>query len=160
MQNPLTRIIRFPLVAVFALVLPAASASAVEVGIRAGVYDDADEPFVGGELLFPISRSWYFNPNLEYVLVDDGDLITINGDVHYDFDVDFPGYVWVGGGLAVISDDREPPRRRRGGDETDVGVNLLGGVGWRTGSSLVPYLQGKVILADDNELVFAFGLRF
>lgn len=160
MQSPFHRILRLTLAVAVALVIPAATASAVDFGVRAGIYDDAGEPFIGGELLFPLTRSWYLNPNLEYVLVDDGDLITINGDVHYDFDVDFSGYVWAGGGLAVISDDREFPRRRRDDDDTDIGVNLLGGVGWKTGSNLVPYVQGKVILADDNEFVAAFGIRF
>ncbi len=147
------------LAAALALALPADPASAVDFGLRAGVYDDADEVFVGGELLFQLAPRWFFNPNLEYVFVDDGDLITVNGDVHYDFPVDFNGYVWAGAGLAVISDDRPRPPRRRDDDDTDVGVNLLAGVGWRA-NGLVPYIQGKVILADETEAVLAFGLRF
>jgi hypothetical protein len=147
------------LAAAVALAFPAAPASAVDFGLRAGVYDDAGEAFVGGELLFQLSPRWYFNPNLEYVFVDNGDLVTINGDVHYDFPVDFNGYVWAGGGLALISDDREFPRRRRDDDDTDVGANLLAGVGWRA-NGMVPYLQGKLILADETEAVFGFGLRF
>jgi len=147
------------LAAALALAVPAGPASAVDFGVRAGVYDDAGEAFVGGELLFQLAPRWFFNPNLEYVFVDNGDLITVNGDVHYDLPVDFNGYVWVGGGPALILDDRDFPGRRRDDDDTDVGFNLLGGVGWRT-DGVVPYLQGKVILADETEAVFAFGLRF
>ncbi len=55
------------------------------------------------------------------------------------------------------------PRRRRAGrnddDETDLGLNLLGGIGWQL-ESFVPYFQGKAILADDSEAVLAVGVRF
>jgi hypothetical protein len=148
------------LAAALAFAAPAGPASAVDFGVRAGVYDDAGEAFVGGELLAQLSPRWFFNPNVEYVFVDDGDLITVNGDFHYDFPVDFNGYVWAGGGPALILDDREfPPRGREDDDDTDLGVNLLGGVGWRA-DGLVPYVQGKIILADETEAVLAFGLRF
>lgn len=149
------------LAAAVAFALPASPASAVDFGVRGGFYDDADAGFVGGELLFQLSPRWYFNPNAEFVFVDEGDLATVNGDFHYDFDVDFDGYVWAGGGPALILDDREFPGPRRNDDEddTDFGANLLAGIGWNA-AGVVPYLQGKVILADETEAVVAFGVRF
>jgi len=139
----------------------AAPAEAVDFGVRAGVYTDEGDGFVGGELLFPLTERWYFNPNVEWVFVDNGDLFTVNGDFHYDFDTDFNGYVWAGGGPALIVRDNDPPRRRGGNDdaETDVGLNLLGGVGWQV-EGLTPYVQGKVLISDDSEAVLAVGLRF
>jgi hypothetical protein len=157
MQRTLTIL---TLVAAAALALPAEPASAVDFGIRAGIYDDADSAFVGADLLFQLSPRWYFNPNIEYVFVDDGDLFTVNGDFHYDFPVDFDGYVWAGAGAALISDDRDlPPRRRDDEQDNDFGLNLLGGIGWNV-NGMVPYVQGKLIVADDNEAVFGVGLRF
>jgi hypothetical protein len=146
---------------VVALLVPAAAAAAdVDFGIRAGEYTDVGEPFIGVEINYPITRDWWFNPNLEYVLVDDGDLMTINGDFHYDFHVDDPLYVWAGGGPALIlADCDDPPRQDCPGEENDFGLNLLGGVGFQAGP-VVPYGQIKAIVSDENEFVVAFGVRF
>jgi len=44
--------------------------------------------------------------------------------------------------------------------DTELGLNLLVGVGFQVGPVL-PYLQGKLILIDEDEqLVWAVGLRF
>lgn len=153
---------RIPALSVVLLLLTSlalvAPAQAVDFGVRAGVYEDANEGFVGGELLIGIANPWYFNPNVEYVFVDNGDLITVNADFHYDFDVQAPLFVWAGGGPALIVSDRDRPGRDDDGD-TEVGANLLAGVGWQAGA-VVPYLQAKVILSDDSQAVLAFGVRF
>lgn len=146
--------------AFIALLVPAArpAAADVDVGLRGGYYTDAEEGFLGADLLMQIADTrWFFNPNLEYVFVDPGDLATLNLDVHYDLDTDNDDiYVWLGGGPAIIFRDDD---RRNGDDETDLGLNLLGGVGWQL-ESFVPYLQAKAIIADDNEVVLAVGVRF
>ncbi len=140
--------------------LAAGPAEAADFGVRAGTYTDAGEAFVGGEVLIELSSPWFFNPNVEYVFIDDGDLITVNGDFHYDFDVEGPVYVWAGAGAALIFRDDDRPRPGDDDDgDTELGVNLLAGVGWRT-PSVVPYIQGKVILSDDSEAALAFGVRF
>lgn len=139
-------------------VLSAPARADVDWGLRAGVYDDADEPFVGGELLVDVWQRWFFNPNLEVVLVDDGSLVTLNGDVHYDFPLDAPFAVWAGGGPAVIFIEPDDDCRRCE-DETDIGLNLLAGAGLQRGA-VRPYVQGKVILADDREVSLAIGVRF
>ena len=131
----------------------------IDLGVRGGVYTDVGEPFLGVDLLMRISDTrWFFNPNLEYVFVDHGDLATVNLDVHYDLDTDNDDlYVWLGGGPAIVFRDDE----RHGDDEddTDVGINLLGGIGWQL-EAFVPYLQAKALIADDSEVVLAVGVRF
>jgi hypothetical protein len=145
-------------VAILALALLApATAQAVDFGVRAGVYADESDAFVGVEALAGLGGPWYFNPNAEFVFVDNGNLFTINGDVHYDFDVDSPAYVWIGGGPALIV--RDPDRPRNADSETDFGLNLLAGIGWKA-SGFVPYVQGKVVLSDETEAVLGFGVRF
>ena len=67
--------------------------------------------------------------------------------------------VWVGGGPAIVFSEVEGPRDDQDDSETDFGLNLLGGVGWRL-QSVIPYLQAKAVLSDENEFVVAFGLRF
>ena len=134
------------------------AAADVDVGVRGGYYTDAEEGFLGVDLLMQIQDTrWFFNPNLEYVFVDPGDLATLNLDVHYDLDTDNDDlYIWLGGGPAIIFRDDDRPN---GDDETDLGLNLLGGIGWQL-ESVVPYFQAKAIIADDNEVVLAVGVRF
>ena len=150
--------------AVAALVLlPSLAKAEVDFGVRGGFYSDAEAGFLGAEVLMDVTRSWYFNPNIEYVFVDDGSLWTANGDFHYDFPTRSNLAVWAGGGLAVIFSEIDPPRgcrRCEGEDETDVGLNLLGGVGFTKRGPIRPYVQGKVILSDNTEAAIAVGLRF
>ena len=142
--------------AALSLAATSARADGFDVGVRGGYYSDAEASFAGVDLLTPIARSWYFNPNFEYAFVDNGSAYTLNGDVHYDLPVSGAHYVWLGGGPALIVRDYD---RGFGDRNTDVGVDLLAGLGWK-GSSAVPYVQGKVILADNTEAVLAFGVRF
>jgi hypothetical protein len=139
---------------------PATAQSVWDFGIRGGVYTDDSDPFVGVELLTRMGATeWFFNPNVEVVFPDRGDLITLNADFHYDLPVDAPVYVWVGGGPAIIfrDSDRGPGDDD---DETDIGLNLLAGVGFLKGQAVRPYVQGKVVISDESEAVLAFGVRF
>jgi hypothetical protein len=149
-----------PVLALAAMVLtPAPAAADTDFGVRGGLYSDAEAGFVGVELLTDLSRQWFLNPNAEYVFVDEGDLWTLNLDAHYDLPLrSSVADVWLGGGLALVfSDDGRP----RGDDsETDVGVNLLAGVGFLPREAVRPYVQGKVLVSDETEAVIAVGLRF
>jgi len=126
------------------------------VGIRAGRYTDLEDYFLGGELLSRISHNLYFNPNVEYVFVNNGTYLTFNLDFHYDFYTSSPLFFWLGAGLGILYNNPEGPMD----SNTDLGANLLFGLGIRTESSLTPYVQGKFILADRDEFVIAIGLRF
>jgi hypothetical protein len=142
--------------AVVLLAVPApASAGDTKFGVRGGYYTDIGEPFLGAEVLVPVARRIYFNPNFEYVFVEDLNYWTLNGDFHYDFPTHRPYYVWAGAGVGLLRVD--PP----GADnsDTDVGLNLLAGVGFKTGS-VVPYFQAKVILKNGSEFALGFGVRF
>jgi hypothetical protein len=133
----------------------------LDFGIRGGIYTEDSDPFVGVELLTRVGNSsWYFNPNLEAVFVDNGDLYTLNGDFHYDFEPSASVDFWAGGGPALIFRDFDRRGRGVNDSETDVGLNLLVGIGFNSSASIRPYLQGKVILSDDNEASVAFGVRF
>jgi hypothetical protein len=132
----------------------AAPGAAGDFGIRAGYYTEIEDPFVGIEYLGRVQDRFFFNPNLEWVFVDDATYLTVNGDFHYDLLSSSRTYAWLGAGLGLIA--YEPD----GGDtETDLGVNLLGGVGTRAGG-VVPYVQAKIVISDDTEFVIGVGLRF
>lgn len=126
-----------------------------QFGVRTGVYTENSGAFIGAEVLTPIGSAWYFNPNLEYAAGgDDNDVLSVNGDFHYDFLFDRPYYVWAGGGPAVIVRDVEPGNR-----ESDLGVNVLGGIGWKK-PRVTPFVQTKITVSRDTEAVLAVGLRF
>lgn len=148
------------------LMNPASAHAQIDFGVRGGLYSDADAGFLGAELLTPLrifGRGWFFNPNFEYVFVDDGHLYTLNLDAHYDLRTGGPYSVWLGGGPAVIFSGIDAPRgcrRCESEDETDLGLNLLAGVGIWPRNAVRPYVQGKVTLSDNTEASIAVGLRF
>lgn len=131
------------------------SPSGTMVGVRAGSYTDTDKPFVGVEFLSYIGNHFYFNPNVEYVFVDEGTFGTLNLDVHVDLPTHGQVYVWVGGGAALLY--RNPPGPP--GADTSVRGNILGGVGIQA-ARVIPYFQAKLIAGDNKEVVLAVGLRF
>jgi hypothetical protein len=150
----LTRVVAVAALAAALFAAPA-PASAETFGVRLGYYTDVEEPFLGAELLFRLAPRIWLNPNVEAVLVDNGRLLTLNGDVHYDLPVGGRNMIWVGAGLAVINADPE-------GDDngnTDLGANFFAGIGRRTGR-VIPYAQVKAIAKDETEFVVAVGLRF
>jgi len=146
------RILGIGLVAIATAVLASPLLADTRFGVRTGVYTEESAGFLGGEVVTSLSPSWYFNPNLEVALNGDRDVLTVNGDVHYDFFHDRPYWVWAGAGPAYI--------HREEGDTNDLGVNLLGGIGWKTRSKVSPYVQGKVTVSNDDEAVLAVGMRF
>ncbi len=134
----------------------AAPAAGLDFGVRAGAYLEDADPFVGLELLTRLGRSeWFFNPNVEFAFADERDRVSANADFHYDFRQERDFYLWAGAGLAAIHTDADGRRD----SETDLGANLLGGIGWRL-SGMTPYAQLKIVLADESEVVAGIGIRF
>lgn len=128
----------------------------VDVDLRGGYYTDVEDPYLGGGILMNLGDSrWYFNPNAEFVFSDDPDLMTLNGDFHYDFTETSEWSFWAGGGPAVIFTDPDP-----GDSDTDLGLNLLVGTGMRS-TRVRPFFQLKGVIADeDDEAVLTAGIRF
>jgi hypothetical protein len=132
-----------------------AFADGVQFGVRGGYYTKVDKPFLGAELLARVAPRLYFNPNVEYVFVDNGTYMTFNGDFHYDFPTHSRTYTWLGAGLALVRVDPEGLANAN----TDLAANLLGGIGFRRGS-VIPYIQAKAIIKSDSLVSLAVGLRF
>ncbi len=148
-------LVALALVGLLPLAVPA---QATELGVRGGVYsfkNGPDKPFVGAELLVPAAGGLYFNPNAEYVFVDNGRYWTFNFDAHWDLPTHGGPYLWIGGGLAVVYADPD------GADSsTKAHANLLAGIGFRTRGHVVPYIQLKLITSDPTTFVAAGGIRF
>lgn len=143
--------------AALTLSVPSATrAAGLDFGVRAGAYLEDEDPFVGLELLTRLGGSdWFFNPNVEFVFADERDRVSLNADFHYDFLEERRFYLWAGAGLGAIYSESGQGRD----SETDLGANLLGGIGWKL-SGMTPYAQLKIVLADDAEVVAGVGLRF
>lgn len=125
-------------------------------GARLGAYVEQEDLFVGGEVLTPLQDSVYLNPNIEWVFADNANQATFNFDFHYDFAQRGQMTFWVGAGLGVLYFDPDGPRD----SNTDLGLNVLFGTAFLPGRDVIPYVQAKVIVADDSELVVGFGVRF
>lgn len=132
---------------------------AADFGIRAGQYRDADDTFVGAEVVID-SGILNINPNIEYSLADNVTAGSVNLDVTLDvgrFGTIVP-YLGAGIGLLYFDDDF-------GGEQTDAVGNLIGGLQFQF-ASLRPYAQVKYfrLLEDDDgdtdEIALAVGLRF
>jgi hypothetical protein len=125
--------------AIVAGVSPAAADT--KFGIRGGYYTEVEEPFAGVEVLTHVGRRVYFNPNFEWIFVENANYFTLNGDFHYDFPVGRDVYVWAGAGLGWSSFDFEGPDN----SDDDLVLNLLTGAGVNA-DGVIPYVQLKLIV--------------
>ncbi|HTO92530.1 MAG TPA: hypothetical protein VMJ70_15470 [Candidatus Sulfotelmatobacter sp.] len=124
--------------------------------LRAGVFMDENAVGFGAGVLTPMGSEtrWYFNPNLEFGVGDHENIVTMNGDFHYDLPQRSRVSVWMGAGPAVVVQDPD-----EGSSRTDLGLNVLTGVGGTSGS-VRPYAQLKGVLADQGQVVLQGGIRF
>jgi hypothetical protein len=135
---------------------PGRAQAAVDADLRAGVYPDADAVAVGAGVLTDVGRNsgWYFNPNVEVALGDRRDIVALSGDFHYDFNRDRNTSVWLGAGPAVLMTNHSV-----GADETDLGVNVLTGIGAKRGD-VRPFAQLRGTMGEQNQVAIAGGIRF
>jgi hypothetical protein len=134
---------------------PVSSRAGVDADVRAGVFTNADAVGVGAGLLTPIGNGhdrWYANPNAE-IAMGDRDMFSLNGDFHYDVSQQQTTSVWLGAGPAIIVESRS------GNSNTDLGMNLLAGVG-KTRGSVRPFGQIKGVVSDNGGVAMVGGVRF
>ena len=144
------------LVGLHSMATPTPAQAAVDGDVRAGIIPDADQVSIGGGVLAPVGTSghWYFNPNVELAMGDSRDIVHMSGDFHYDLNEGTGPAFWVGGGPAVLLVNREVGRSK-----TDVGVNVLTGVGAKSGQ-VRPFGQLRGTVADESQVTIAGGIRF
>lgn len=97
-------------------------------------------------------------PSLEYWSKSSISSFTINGDVRYYFPT--PGNIdfFAGGGLAIsfISIDLG----NRDENDTDIGLNLLGGADFPVSENLVATAKLKYLVSDRNVLKITGGITY
>lgn len=152
------RIIGFGLLISAAVMLRPHGSRASDVGFRVGYMFDAEALSVGMEMLNSLDshNAWFFNPNVEIGMGDERNVAAFNGDFHYDFDTQSNTAVWAGAGPALLITD---PDRNNQDTEVDPGLNLLLGVGAKSGTYR-PFAQVKGIVSDHSDVALAVGIRF
>lgn len=133
---------------------PTRSSAGTDVDLRAGYYSDMSAVTLGGGFLSSMGSSWFFNPNLEVAFGDGGTMTAMSGDFHYDFasNGNLSPYLGLGPTLLFANPDR-------GSSNTNLGMNLLGGVSGLSGT-VRPFAQIKAVLADNSEVALMGGIRF
>jgi opacity protein-like surface antigen len=136
--------------AVAALTLTSASLASAqsptpsnEIGPRVGLSISPDQFVIGGQMNFPLQPAGLdISPNVELGVGDHATTIQLNADLDYHFSDAGPNWnPYVGGGLgmAFFSYNNDVG----GGSDTQLGVNLLGGLRFRqkNGSHLFTELR-------------------
>jgi len=145
------------LIATLAMAAAGTARAAVDADVRAGIYPNADAVSVGGGVLANVGGAdshWYFNPNVEVAMGDRKDIVAMSGDFHYDFDPNSSTAFWMGAGPAVLVTDR-----RDAASDTDLGMNVLTGVGAKHGQ-VRPFAQLRGTMSNQSQVTIAGGIRF
>ena len=163
----------FALLAVASLAAyPASAVGQVQVGPFAAFHDDADlgvGAFVGipvpeiHENASFVGNFGYFFPDKHHSGVRDSDYWEANADLMYRFPLEDDRFTpWVMAGLNVahwaFTDEGEGVQERSG-TNTDIGLNLGGGVTFGTGTTL-PFAGVKFELDGGEGAVLFGGVSF
>jgi hypothetical protein len=153
-----TNILLTGLIGILYIFLAESAYAEISPGFRAGAYFDAESAFVGGEVVADLTEDWRFVPNVEFVFVDNASLTTFNFDFQYNIRTDYRFDLWAGAGAAILHFN---PENDNFDSDTELGANLFFGVGFPLQDArFIPYVQPKLILADDVEFSLGFGVRF
>jgi len=154
----------------------AVEAQSVQIGPQLSLAEDTDfgigprleiglVPAIPG-LRFAASFDYFFpdNPTLGGgAATADNDYWELNGNLLYGFGIpSLPGfdpYVGAGINIAHASSVGEIQGVPFDDSDTDAGVNLVGGAQFPIGG-LTPFLEARLELRDDNQLVVAGGFLF
>lgn len=148
------------LCALFAL-LPAAALAqtSLETGIgpRVGVSINPDQLVFGGQAIIgEIAPNLTFDPNVELGFGDDVTTVALNFDVHYHFVVQNSKWrPYAGGGIGVAFYNFDG-----GGDDSEVGANLVVGAGAPTKGGNRFFGELRIGLGDLPDLKMMVGWNF
>ncbi len=144
------------------LTLLASTAGANDWGLRGGVTFDPDQVHVGAHMYAgELFDNGYFLPNVEIGFGDDVTLIAINPELVYRFDQRTKSHwgFYVGGGLGINIVNWDDDHHGDGSD-TDLGVNILGGMARGLSSGNELFLELKLGVADSPDAKITVGVTF
>lgn len=131
-------------------------------GLRFGGSIDPDQVTVGTYVkLGKMTQMFSFRPSVDFGFGDDLFTVAGNVDAQVDF-VDFEGSYkpFVGGGLGLIYYNVSDDSFEGDDSDTEIGVNLYGGVERDFGSYKRGYAEVRVGIDDLPDLKFTLGFGF
>lgn len=133
-------------------------------GLRGGLTIDPDQVHVGAHVnAGEIFNDGYFLPNVEIGFGDHGTLIALNPELVYRFDRPSRSRwgFYIGGGLGInIYDWDDGPRDYRDDTDTELGLNILGGMSRARRGGGDVFLELKLGVADSPEAKLTVGIGF
>ncbi len=130
-------------------------------GPRIGLSLNPDQVHFGAHLDFGnFARHVRFQPNVELGFGDDVKLLTLNAEAAYRFSSTWDIWTpYLGGGVGV-NISSEDDKNGDNDSQTELGINLLGGIekGLSNGDRF--FLEGKVSLNDVPDAKIAVGWTF
>lgn len=135
-----------------ALIVNAPGVWAQGFGVRGGATMNPDQFYVGGQYEWgPIAENLWFQPSADFGFGDDAKLIAGNFDVVYRhaFSGRSPWTAFAGGGPSINH------YRVTGLSETEMGMNLVGGVMHESGL----FIEFRAGFMDSPDFRFGVGYR-
>jgi len=156
-----SRSLTFVLTAATALLLVSAGMGQARTtwGLHGGLSSNPDQFIVGPHLnLEAVGERVYIVPSGEVGFGDDVFTMSFNGDVQYRFLVhDSKVHPYAGGGLSLFFFDPDGP----GGSDSNLGVNILGGIFFGEMNGRPMFVDVKAGLTDEvPDWKFQFGFQF
>ncbi len=119
------------------------------VGARIGYDFDANELFLGGQFEFPVARRLRLVPSLELYPGVTGTPYRANIDLKIHPPTRY-GFFYFGGGLAIL----------HAAGNSDTGVNGFAGWEGRRLRPFRPFLEGKLVFANNTSFNLLGGINF
>jgi hypothetical protein len=119
------------------------------VGPRIGYDFHVDHVFVGGQLNLPVGRRWGLEPSAEFYPGLSGSLFRLNADLKYHPPTVY-GLFYVGAGFAYL----------HASGASDAGGNLFAGWEGRRARPFKPFLEAKLVFANNTSFNVLAGLNF
>jgi outer membrane immunogenic protein len=146
------------------LAAPTAVQAQLEAGPILAYYDDLEAIGVGAFIAIPVpqlAEGFAIVPDFTWYFPDGFDYFEVNGDIAYFFPVaaDSPVAPFAFGGLSIGRTSIDFGGTIGSQSDTDVGLNLGGGVQFAAGS-INPFAGAKFELRDNTGFVIFGGLGF
>jgi outer membrane immunogenic protein len=135
----------------------------VQAGPLLAYHTDAEAVGIGAFVGIPIASipGLAIAPDFLWYFPDGYDFFAINGDLSYTIEVspDSPVVPFVFAGLNIARFSYDDVPAGFDSSNTEVGLNLGGGVNFQAGS-LNPFVGAKFVIQDNTWFVIAAGLSF
>ncbi len=158
--SQLRPVVRFLVVAaLLSLAATPVALADTSAGLRGGFSSGPDQFLIGGQINFsPVGENLYIVPSGEAGFGNNAFTLSFNGDLQYRFDVKRGSEVrpYAGGGLSLYYVNLDG-----GGSDTNMGVDVLGGIFFGRTSGNPMFIEAKAGLTDEvPDWKFIFGINF